>query len=177
MQFRRIEHDVVDSTNERAFAALADGSALHGDAHCARQQLVGRGRRGARWASERDVGVYVSVVLTPSAPLHPAALTMAGGLAVFDLARELGVAGARLKWPNDLVVDGEGLDAELGAKLAGVLVETRGLDPERPHYVLGVGVNVRQREFAPELVAERAVTSLLLCGVDVEVLDARERLL
>lgn len=177
MQFRRIEHDVVDSTNERAFAALADGSARHGDAHSAREQLAGRGRRGATWRSERDVGLYVSVVLLPAAPLHPAALTMAGGLAAFDLARDLGVGGARLKWPNDLVVDSQDVDAALGAKLAGVLVETRGLDPTKPHYVLGIGVNVEQREFPPELSAERAVTSLALCGVDVQIGSVRDALL
>lgn len=176
MRLAPIEHDVVDSTSERAFAALAEGTARHGDVHCARAQTAGRGRRGASWASARDEGVYASVVLLPSAPVHPAALTMAGGLAAFDAVRALGVAGARLKWPNDLVVDSNEA-GELGAKLAGVLVETRGLDPARPHYVLGVGVNVRQREFPAELVRERPVTSLVLCGVDGDVREARAALL
>jgi BirA family biotin operon repressor/biotin-[acetyl-CoA-carboxylase] ligase len=174
MRFELIEHDVVDSTSERAFAALVARTARHGDAHTAREQTAGRGRRGASWSSARDDGLYLSVVLLPERSAHPGALTMAGGLAVFDAARELGVRGARLKWPNDLVVDADGAhDDSTAAKLAGVLVETRGLDLARPHYVLGIGVNVKQRAFAAELLAQRPVTSFALCGIDVEVARVR----
>jgi BirA family biotin operon repressor/biotin-[acetyl-CoA-carboxylase] ligase len=82
---------------------------------------------------------------------------MAAGLAVLHALRDLGLSGAGMKWPNDVVVG--------AAKVAGVLVETRGLDPARPHYVVGVGVNVTQRAFSPELERERPVTSLALQGV------------
>jgi BirA family biotin operon repressor/biotin-[acetyl-CoA-carboxylase] ligase len=171
MNFRLLRHEVVDSTSERAFAALAAGEARHGDVHVAREQTAGRGRRGASWHSAADEGLYLSIVLLPAPPpLSAAALTMAGGLAVYDALRSLGLERAALDWPNDVVVD--------GAKLAGILVETRGLDPERPHYVVGIGVNVRQRAFSPELAAERAVTSLLRehCDVSIEsVLDATLR--
>jgi BirA family biotin operon repressor/biotin-[acetyl-CoA-carboxylase] ligase len=85
------------------------------------------------------------------------ALTVAAGLGVLDAARALGAQGAALDWPNDVVLD--------GAKLAGVLVETRGLDPATPAYVVGVGLNVAQRTFPPELLLERPVTSLALAGV------------
>lgn len=169
MQFHAIEHDVVDSTSERAFAALAAGSARHGDVHIAREQTAGRGRRGASWASARDEGVYLSVVLRPARPVHPAALTIGAGLAALEAARDLGASAARLKWPNDVLVG--------AAKLAGILVETRGLDPAAPHYVVGVGLNVLQREFPPELLAQRAVTSLALCGAEHTLARARERLL
>jgi BirA family biotin operon repressor/biotin-[acetyl-CoA-carboxylase] ligase len=101
------------------------------------------------------------VLLPPPPPLHPAGLTAAAGLAVHDAAKSLGVADVRLKWPNDVLVR--------DAKLSGVLVETRGLDPSAPHYVIGIGVNVTQRSFVAELVAERAVTSLALEGVAVTV--------
>jgi BirA family biotin operon repressor/biotin-[acetyl-CoA-carboxylase] ligase len=74
-----------------------------------------------------------------------------------------------LKWPNDLLVD--------GAKLAGVLVETRGLDPAAPHAVIGIGFDVAQRAFPAELLAERAATSLALLGIEATVDDAREHLL
>lgn len=169
MRWRLIEHDTVDSTSERAFAELAAGRARHGDVHSAREQTAGRGRRGATWASARDEGLYVSAVLLPERAAHPAALTMAGGLAVFEAARDAGVRDARLKWPNDLLV-GE-------AKLAGVLVETRGLDPARPQYVLGLGLNVRQREFPFELLAQRPVTSLAACGIELDLARARELVL
>jgi BirA family biotin operon repressor/biotin-[acetyl-CoA-carboxylase] ligase len=168
-EFRLIEHGAVDSTNERAFESLARGEARDGDVHVAPAQSAGRGRRGARWHSAPGEGLYMSVVLLPPPPApHPASLTMAAGLAVFDAVRELGL-DAQLKWPNDVFVR--------GAKLAGVLVETRGFDAARPHYVVGIGVNVAQREFPRELSSERAVTSLALEGVAVEVADLRTRLL
>jgi BirA family biotin operon repressor/biotin-[acetyl-CoA-carboxylase] ligase len=170
MELRCIHHDRVDSTSERAFAAIADGSARHGDAHVARAQTAGRGRLGRRWHSAEGEGLYASVVLLPPPPAWDGPLvTIAAGLAVLDAVRELGASRARLKWPNDVLV--------ADAKLAGVLVETRGLDPARPHYVVGIGLNVRQAVFPPELTAERAVTSLRAIGVDASVDDAREHVL
>jgi len=170
--FRVIEHGVVDSTSERAFAALASGEARHGDVHVAAAQTAGRGRRGASWHSASGAGLYMSAVWMPGPPpLHPAALTMAAGLAVHDALRELGLERVALKWPNDVVV-AHG-DARRGtreaAKIAGILVETRGLDARRPHCVIGIGVNVHQRAFEPELRAQRPVTSLALEGLDVEI--------
>jgi BirA family biotin operon repressor/biotin-[acetyl-CoA-carboxylase] ligase len=165
---RILRHETVDSTNERAFAALAEGSARHGDVHLARAQSAGRGRQGRRWESPLDEGLYASVVLLPPPPApDPAALTMAAGLAVLEAVRALGLARARLEWPNDLVVDQSAAPGSApAAKLAGVLVEARGLDPRRPHAVLGIGVNVRQRSFPSALSAERSVTSLALEGLE-----------
>jgi len=169
MELRRFQHGVTDSTSERAFAAIADGGAKHGDVHLAVEQTAGRGRLGRAWVSTAGEGLYLSVVLLPAEPLGPAALTMAAGLAVLDLVRELGARSAGLKWPNDIVV-GE-------AKLAGILVETRGLDERKPHYVVGIGLNVLQREFPAELLAERPVTSLLLQGCHVTLEETEESLI
>ncbi|MCB9915521.1 MAG: biotin--[acetyl-CoA-carboxylase] ligase [Planctomycetes bacterium] len=175
MEFRRIHHGVVDSTSERAFAALAAGEARHGDVHLARGQTRGRGRQGRAWHSAPDEGLYASVVLLPDPPPYrPAALTLATALALIEALCDLGLEpfgerAPQLDWPNDVVVG--------GAKLSGVLTESRGLDPGRPHYVLGVGLNVRQRYFPPELVAERPVTSLALLGLDVGLGAAADALL
>lgn len=172
---RLLQHGEVDSTSERAFAALAAGTARHGDVHLAETQSAGRGRRGRAWASARGEGLYLSVVLLPASLPHPAALTMGAGLAVLEAAGALGAASARLKWPNDvLVADAAGSPA---AKLAGILVEARGLDPARPHAVVGIGLNVRQRAFPPELEAERAVTSLARLGLERTLEEARNALL
>jgi BirA family biotin operon repressor/biotin-[acetyl-CoA-carboxylase] ligase len=169
VRYRIFEHDRVDSTNERAFESLALGLARHGDVHWALEQTAGRGRRGATWHSARGEGLYLSVVLLPAAALHPVALTMAVGVAVERALRSLGAPGLALKWPNDVLAG--------GAKLSGVLVETRGLDPKRPHYVVGIGVNVLQRRFPAELVAERAVTSLAELGVRAGLETVRDAVL
>jgi BirA family transcriptional regulator, biotin operon repressor / biotin---[acetyl-CoA-carboxylase] ligase len=172
---RILRHELVDSTSERAFAELAAGRARDGELHVARGQSAGRGRRGRSWVSATDEGLYASLVLLPPPPpLSPVALTLAGGLAVLDCARALFAGarcadpGLRLDWPNDLLAG--------DAKLAGVLVETRGLDPARPHYVVGLGLNVRQRSFPPALLSERAVTSLALCGLELSVERALQEL-
>lgn len=171
---RRFFHDVTDSTSLRAFASIEAGEARDRDVHSAREQTAGHGRFGRRWHSARDEGLYLSLVLLGGVDWNPAVLTMATGLAVLDAARELGLLEARLKWPNDLVV--------ADRKLAGVLVETRSAAHASPHYVVGIGVNVRQRAFPPELEHERPVTSLAMLGIDgsVEavgelVLEALER--
>lgn len=157
MEFRTFEHGLVDSTSERAFAALSEGSARHGDVHVALGQTLGRGRRGTPWVSESGAGLYASVVLRPPKLLAPAALTMGAGLALRATLLELGLERVQLKWPNDLLVD--------GAKLCGILSETRGLDPAALSFVLGIGINVQQLSFPEELLHERAVTSLALCGI------------
>jgi BirA family biotin operon repressor/biotin-[acetyl-CoA-carboxylase] ligase len=163
---RVFRHGVVDSTSERAFAALASGDARNGDVHVAAGQTAGRGRLGRRWESAHGEGLFLSLVLLPARAPHPAALTMAAGLALLGAVHGLGLAAAELDWPNDLVARTE---TGTRAKLAGILVEARGFDPGRPHAVVGVGLNVCQRAFSPDLASERAVTSLALCGLDVTV--------
>ncbi|MCH2105554.1 MAG: biotin--[acetyl-CoA-carboxylase] ligase [Planctomycetes bacterium] len=162
MDRRVIRHGVTDSTSERAFAALAEGSASHGDVHLASAQTAGRGRLGREWSSPEGGDLYASVVLLPPPPGYdPVGLTMAVGLGVLRGLERLGGAELALKWPNDVVDDD-------GAKLAGVLVESRGLQPNAPHYVAGFGVNVTRTEFPAELERERPVTSLALCGVEAD---------
>jgi BirA family transcriptional regulator, biotin operon repressor / biotin---[acetyl-CoA-carboxylase] ligase len=159
---RWFEHEEVTSTSDVAFQALAAGTARHGDVHTARVQTAGRGRRGRGWQQEPGAGLALSLVWMPGPPApSPAGLTMAAGLAALDACRGLGLDGGGLKWPNDLLVR--------GAKLAGVLVESRGLDPAAPHYVIGVGLNVLQDHFSSELEAERPVTSLHLESIETDL--------
>ena len=166
--FRTIRHGTIDSTNERAFEALAAGDARHGDVHIASGQTAGRGRRGRNWHSARGEGLFLSVVLKPARALPGPVLTVAAGLAVHDAVQDLGVREVELDWPNDVVAH----TPSGPAKLAGILVETRGVEPEAPHYVLGVGLNVAQTAFPAELTAERAVTSLTLLGASATTADS-----
>ncbi len=170
MELRVVRHGLVDSTSERAFAAVAAGEARHGDVHVASGQTAGRGRRGTTWHSVEGEGLYLSVVIRADrVALPPEAPSMTGALAVKEALEDLGVRGLELKWPNDLLAG--------GAKLSGVLVESRGYDPERPCFVLGIGVNVAQREFPAELRAEREVTSIRLLGIEASPEQVLGRLL
>ncbi len=112
----------VGSTNERA-RELAAAGAPHGTLVTAREQTAGRGRQGRTWATPPVGALAASLVLRR----FDALLSLRAGLAVADVAG----AAARVKWPNDVLVE--------GAKVAGVLVEGR---PQAGWAVLGVGVNV-----------------------------------
>ena len=173
MEYRVIQHGIVDSTNERAFVALREGAAKHLDVHVARNQTHGRGRHGSTWQSKEGEGLYMSLVLLPPPPpMRPPALTIATGLALIEALVDVGLpafdpGAPLLKWPNDVLVD--------DAKLCGILTESRGFDPEEPHFVIGIGVNVKQTSFPRELTQEREVTSLAMLGVNVsteEVMNA-----
>src|ERR1700694_78274 len=86
----------------------------------AETQTAGRGRRGRRRPSDPRGGITFSLALRIARPPRElAALSLVAGVAAARTLRALGVAQAALKWPNDLEAG--------GAKLRGILVETRGL--------------------------------------------------
>ena len=90
----------------------------HGDVICAERQTAGRGRMQRRWESPAGTGLYLSAVVRPEMPLEKfPSLTFAAAMAACDACRALG-APARIKWPNDLVLDGR--------KVAGILLEREG---------------------------------------------------
>ena len=134
--------DSVGSTNDEA-AYLASEGAPEGTIVWARQQTGGRGRRGRHWSS--PVGnLYTSTVLRPdcSAP-RATELGFVAALAVADLVPA--DRTVRVKWPNDVMVD--------GGKVAGILLESSIVQSGHVEYVVaGVGINVGH---APNLTEMR----------------------
>ncbi len=118
----RLHLRAVDSTNTRA-RELAEQGAPHGALVTATEQTAGRGRQGRTWVGPPGSALLMSLIVRD----HDALLPLRAGLAVADVAD----ARARVKWPNDVLVDGR--------KVAGVLVEGR---PQEGWAVLGIGVNV-----------------------------------
>jgi BirA family biotin operon repressor/biotin-[acetyl-CoA-carboxylase] ligase len=100
------------------------------------EQTAGRGRRGRRWYSASGTGLTFSLAVTLRRPLRElAALSLVAGVAVARALHALGVVRAALKWPNDIVVD--------GAKLGGILVETKSHGGGAIKAVIGIGINLR----------------------------------
>lgn len=118
----RLHLGVTDSTNLR-LRALAEAGAPHGALVTATEQRAGRGRQGRSWSAPPGTALLCSVLLREP----PALLSLIAGVAVADVCGE----GARVKWPNDVLVDGR--------KVAGILVEAR---PQDGWAVLGMGLNV-----------------------------------
>lgn len=114
----------------------------------AESQTAGRGRLDRRWRSAKGENLLFTVVLRPPVAPRDAPLLTLGAAAGLAEAFEL-----RVKWPNDLVTPG-------GRKVAGLLaeMETRG---EHVRYVLlGVGLNVNQVEFPPDLPNAASLATL-----------------
>jgi BirA family transcriptional regulator, biotin operon repressor / biotin---[acetyl-CoA-carboxylase] ligase len=117
------------STNDLLLKQIPENQLLI----AAEEQTAGRGRRGRRWHSAPGAGITFSFGRRIRRPVRElAALSLVAGVAVARALHALGARGARLKWPNDLVVD--------GAKLGGILVETR----DTNHAVIGIGLNCRR---------------------------------
>lgn len=140
--------DVTESTNEDA-KALARGGADEGAVVLAARQTRGKGRLGRTWQSPEG-GLYASYVLRPSAPpVAVSSLSLVVALGVIDALESFGITGARVKWPNDvLLFDAAG--AELG-KAAGILLEMAAQIEQVEFVVAGVGLNVHRPEEAIEL--------------------------
>jgi BirA family transcriptional regulator, biotin operon repressor / biotin---[acetyl-CoA-carboxylase] ligase len=125
----------VDSTNAVARRLvttwLEDDATVRSTLFLAWTQEAGRGRRGRAWASPAGAGVYATWVQ----PLKPGdrleALPLVAGAALADAANRWLAGRCRLKWPNDLVVEGR--------KLGGILIEVLGR--EAPVALIGFGVN------------------------------------
>ena len=124
--------EATGSTNAD-LVALAQAGAGEGSALLALRQQAGRGREGRVWQS--PVGnLHLSALLRPACmPVLAGQLGMVAALSVADLLRGLGIA-PRLKWPNDVLVD--------GGKIAGVLVETGLLHGRVDWAVVGIGLNL-----------------------------------
>jgi BirA family biotin operon repressor/biotin-[acetyl-CoA-carboxylase] ligase len=143
------------STSDRA-RELAVAGAPHGTLVTASEQSAGRGRQGRVWTAPAGCALLMSLVLRDPPDLLP----LAAGVAV---ARACG-AGARVKWPNDVLLEGR--------KVAGILAEGR---PQEGWAVLGVGVNVAVR--LSDLPAELHGSAGTLGLSEREVPLVRSRLL
>lgn len=134
---------------------LAGQGAPHGTLAAAEAQLSGRGRRGRNWQSPAGTSIYMSLLCRPDFPPDKAPmLTLVMGLSVAQAVGRYTGLPAKIKWPNDVVVNGK--------KICGILTEMEmGLETKEIQYlVIGVGINVGNREFPEEL--REIATSLYL---------------
>lgn len=142
----------TDSTNNDA-RRLVSKEGGHGVLVVADRQTAGKGRRGRTWLSPSGTNIFMSIGLKPElSPDKASMLTLVMALAVCDAIHGVSGLDSRIKWPNDIVVNGK--------KICGMLTEMEAELDCIHSVVIGVGINVNQKEFAEEI--RETATSLYL---------------
>jgi len=132
---RRIQtYDRVGSTNDLALQCGIDGAA-EGTLIVAESQTQGRGRHGRSWLAPPRSSILASVILRHRLRADQVGLpNLIGAVAIATAINELTNLSARIKWPNDVLIQGR--------KVGGVLTELEYDQHRQPFFVMGFGVNV-----------------------------------
>ena len=150
----------IGSTNTEAFR-LAEEGAEEGTVVIADTQQKGKGRLGREWFSPPGVNIYCSVILRPSIPPVSAyQLTFLSAVAVARAVEQTVPLHPRIKWPNDILLNGR--------KIAGLLNEMSAETEKVNFIILGIGVNLNMttKQF-PENLRHPASSLMLESGSEV----------
>ncbi len=152
--------DEIGSTNDQA-ALLAEGGSPEGTVVIADRQSRGRGQKERKWFSPPGAGIYLSLILRPTVPPgETPKITLLTAVAVAEALISLAGLDIRIKWPNDLNVNGR--------KIAGILAETDQEAGVVHHVVVGVGINVNFRPgILPDELKETATSVLIESGKEM----------
>jgi BirA family biotin operon repressor/biotin-[acetyl-CoA-carboxylase] ligase len=151
-------YDSTSSTNDIA-AEYARNKQNDGLVIFTEEQTAGRGRAGNKWLSGRADSILCSIVLTEN-KLNAELLSLTCAVAVAETIGRPGRSQAKIKWPNDIMLNGK--------KVAGILLESRSLpiadcrlpilqskieNRKSKIYIAGIGINCHQKKesFTDEL--------------------------
>src|SRR5215204_1489360 len=162
MNFTILRFDEIESSNTEALNQARRG-AQEGLCVLARRQTAGRGRHGRNWISEKDAGLFFSLVVRPKIEtLFLPLVTLMTAVAVHDTLETLFEIDCDIKWVNDILVSNK--------KICGILAETtetaQGLA-----VVVGIGINLKSSNFPTEIAATAtSVEAETLQAPDLETL-------
>jgi BirA family transcriptional regulator, biotin operon repressor / biotin---[acetyl-CoA-carboxylase] ligase len=154
------------STNTIAMEMVRSTATLEGTVVIAHEQTAGRGQQGSAWVSEPGKNLTFSLILKPTfLPVgRQHYLTFAVALGLHDLLAGFGLQAA-IKWPNDLYVE--------QLKLCGILIENTLKGNFLDTSVVGIGLNVNQRNFP----MAQATSLVLATGLHFELPLVFEKLM
>lgn len=140
---RIINFEVVDSTNNRAREMIEKG-VEEGTVVIAEEQLAGRGRQGRTWYSEKGKNLLFSLIIKSiTSEKVNGVLSLASALSVANAVKNLYGLSVECKWPNDLNINGK--------KFCGILLESVRKADNLLGICVGIGINVNQLKFPPEI--------------------------
>lgn len=137
----------IDSTNAFANNLLAKSNPIEGTVIYTDDQYAGRGQIGSKWESHIGKNIIMSVILFPKfLPIqNQFLLNQVVALAIYDLLKPFKFKSGHLaiKWPNDIYIGTK--------KIGGVLIENKLRGTSINATIIGIGLNINQREFAKDL--------------------------
>ncbi|MEK6876558.1 MAG: biotin--[acetyl-CoA-carboxylase] ligase, partial [Nanoarchaeota archaeon] len=145
--FKFCYFDVLSSTNDKAREFAKEGN--YNLVVVAEKQEKGRGRFGREWSSQAG-GLYMTLVLREKNLDKIKYLTFIAAVSVAKAIRRIANLDAKVKWPNDVLIDGK--------KVCGILTET--ISGKRNYALVGIGLNVNQKKFPKSIM--RNSTSLAI---------------
>jgi len=133
----------TDSTNVWA-RQLGKEGALSGSLVITDFQTQGRGRRERRWVAPQGLDIFMTLLLRPDLlPVQAPMLTLIMGLSVAEAIDKNIDTTCRIKWPNDVILNGK--------KVCGALTEMSAGQDGVKYVIIGVGINCNTTAFSPEL--------------------------
>jgi BirA family transcriptional regulator, biotin operon repressor / biotin---[acetyl-CoA-carboxylase] ligase len=142
----------VDSTNKYAATIVHSENAPEGTVILADVQTRGKGQGGNIWLSDNGLNLLCSIILKPDfLPAYKQFyLSMCVATGLYDCLNDLGIP-SQVKWPNDILIKGR--------KVAGILIENTILSQNLNTSVVGIGLNVNQVAFPPDIPNPASLTS------------------
>lgn len=143
--FKTVWHDKVSSTNDICMDSARNGGD-EGVVVAAKYQEQGRGQRGNSWESEQGLNLTFSILLLPNFLRvdEQFLISKIAAISVCDwISAYLKDKHVAIKWPNDIYIDNN--------KVAGILIENTFSSSTLDISVVGIGINLNQREFSTDL--------------------------
>ncbi len=148
----------VDSTN--VFAMNNADSGMLKSIVVANCQTAGKGRLGRSFESSRGKGIYATLVVRPQKKAYEiASITLVVAVAVIRAFDKLFGMDTKIKWPNDIILNGK--------KLCGILTEMKNEGEKVKYVAVGFGINVTNEEF-PEEIKDKATSIYLETGNKID---------
>ena len=151
----------TDSTNSE-LKRLARVNSESGTVVCAYSQTAGKGRFGRQWNSDTG-GLYFSFILRADLPPSDiASITLAAGYAVCLAIRNYTGLDAKIKWPNDVIIENR--------KVCGILTEMAAQSDRMDYIIVGTGINLNNAAF-PEEIRQKATSVFIETGKNTDKTD------